>query len=69
MSFYPELLGFVLLLFFGWEHILLGVLLHPSWPFFFFLAVLSVQYLFGQGLCVYLASSEYKTSAVHMGSM
>lgn len=29
MSFYPELLGFVLL-FFSWEHILHGVLLHPS---------------------------------------
>lgn len=51
---------------------MLGVLLHPSWLFFyffFFLAELSVQYLFGQDLCVYLASSAYKTSAVRMASM
>jgi len=37
--------------------------------FFFFLAELSVQYLFGQDLCVYLASSVYKTSAVRTASM
>lgn len=30
---------------------------------------LSVQYLFGQDLCVYLASSVHKPSAVCMASM
>lgn len=58
----------VCFVFFDWEHILCGVLLHPS-QLFFFLGQLSVQYLFGQDLCVYLASSVYKTSAVRMASM
>lgn len=68
MSFYPELLRVFL---FFW----LGA--HFAWSFitslmaFFFFPPdeLSVQYLFGQDLCVYLASSVHKPSAVCMASM
>lgn len=67
MSFYSELLGFVL--FFLTGNTFCVEFYYIPHSFFFFLGQLSVQYLFGQDLCVYLASSVYKTSAVRMASM
>lgn len=70
MSFYPELLRSVLFFWlrahFAWSSI---TSLMAFFNFFYFPDELSVQYLFGQDLCVYLASSVYKPSAVCRASM
>lgn len=69
MSFYPELLRFVLFFWLGGHFAWSFIISLMAFFFFVFPDELSVQYLFGQDLCVYLASSVHKPSAVCMASM